>query len=111
MTNIKLNFNLKAICAQLVIRLFLYAGPTKKLSFSYYICFSPIYLLCLATDTVRTGLNIRGIDTILRTVGKEHAELKGWLPGPPIAILILAAELMTAFSVLSHFEVEGILLR
>ena len=42
---------------------------------------------------------------------KEHAELKGWFPGPPIALQVLAAELVTPFGVLSHFEVEGIFLK
>ena len=42
---------------------------------------------------------------------KEHAELKSWFPGPPIALQVLAAELVTPFGVLSHFEVEGIFLK
>ena len=72
---------------------------------------SQVYLLALATDTLRAGLNCRGVDTILCAVDKEHAELKGWLPGPPVALIVRATELMTPLRVLSHFEVKGIFLK
>ena len=74
---------------------------------------SPIspYLLCLATDALRTGLYGWRINTLLRTVGVDHAELKGWLPGPPGAVLVLAAELVARLSIFSLFEVEGIFLK
>ena len=74
---------------------------------------SPIcpYLLCLATDALRTWLDGRRINALLRAVGVEHAELKGWLPGPPGAVLVLAAELVTPLGIFSHFEVEGIFLK
>ena len=74
---------------------------------------SPIspYLLCLATDALRTGLDGRRIHTILSAVGVDHAELKSWLPGPPGAFLVLAAELVARLSIFSLFEVEGIFLK
>ena len=74
---------------------------------------SPIcpYLLCLATDALGTGLDSRRINALLRAVGVDHAELEGWLPGPPGAVLVLAAELVARLSIFSLFEVEGILLK
>ena len=74
---------------------------------------SPIcpYLLCLATDALGTGLDSRRIHTLLRAVGVDHAELEGRLPGPPGAVLVLAAELVTPLGIFSHFEVEGIFLK
>ena len=67
-------------------------------------------LLFLAADAFGAGLNSRRIHAYLCAVVEEHAELKGRLPGPPIALLILAAELVTPFGILSHFEVKGIFL-
>ena len=72
---------------------------------------SEVYLLALPTDAVWTGLNCRGVDTLLRAVDKEHAELKGWLSGPPVAFIVLAAKLVTSLRVFSHFEVKGIFLK
>ena len=72
--------------------------------------FDLISLLFLATDAVGAGLNSRRIYACLCAVLKKHAELKGWLPGPPVAILVLATELVTPFGILSHFEVKGIFL-
>ena len=72
--------------------------------------FDLISLLSLATDAVRAGLNGRRIYAILGAVVKKHTELKGRLPGPPVAILVLATELVTPFGILSHFEVKGIFL-
>ena len=74
---------------------------------------SPIcpYLLCLATDALGTGLDSRRINALLCAVGVDHAELKGWLPGPPGAVLVLAAELVARLSIFSLFEVEGIFLK
>ena len=69
-----------------------------------------ISLLSLATDAVGAGLNGRRIYANLGAVVEKHAELKGWLPGPPVAILVLATELVTPFGILSHFEVKGIFL-
>ena len=73
--------------------------------------FDLISLLFLATDAVGAGLNSRRIYAYLCAVVKEHAELKGRLPGPPIALLVFAAELVTPFGIFSHFEVDGIFLR
>ena len=67
-------------------------------------------LLFLATDAVGAGLNSRRIYANLGAVVEKHAELKGRLPGPPIAILVLATELVTPFGILSDFEVKGIFL-
>ena len=67
-------------------------------------------LLFLATDAVGAGLNGRRIYANLGAVVKKHTELKGRLPGPPVAILVLATELVTPFGILSHFEVKGIFL-
>jgi len=64
----------------------------------------------LATDAVGAGLNGRRIYANLGAVVKKHTELEGWLPGPPVAILVLATELVTPFGILSHFEVKGIFL-
>ena len=74
---------------------------------------SPIcpYLLCLTTDALRTGLDSRRIHTLLRAGGVEHAELVGRLPGPPGAVLVLCAELVTTLRILSCFEVDGIFLK
>ena len=69
------------------------------------------YLHLLSTDAVRAGLNSRWVDAIICAVDKEHAELKGWLPGPPIALISLATKLVTPFGIFSHFEVDGIFLR
>ena len=69
-----------------------------------------ISLLFLATDAVGAGLNGRRIYANLGAVVKKHTELKGRLPGPPVAILVLATELVTSFGILSHFEVKGIFL-
>ena len=70
-----------------------------------------ISLLSLATDAVRAGLNGRRIYANLGAVVKKHTELKGRLPGPPIALLVFAAELVTPFGIFSHFEIKGIFLR
>ena len=50
-------------------------------------------------------------DTGLCAIDKEHAELKVWLPGPPVALFVLAAELVTPLGILSFFEVNGIFLK
>ena len=63
------------------------------------------YLLCLATDALRTGFNGRRINALLCAVGVDHAELKGWLPGPPGTVLILAAELVARLCIFGFFEV------
>ena len=68
------------------------------------------HLHLLSTDAVRARLNSRWIDAIICAVDKEHAELKNWLPWPPIALVILATKLVTPFGILSHFEVNGIFL-
>ena len=70
-----------------------------------------LHLPLFSTDALRAWLNCRGVDAYFSAIGKEHAELKGWLPWPPIAFLILATELMTPFRILSYFEVEGIFLK
>ena len=69
------------------------------------------YLLLFSADAIRTGLNRRWIHTLFSAVGKEDAEFKGWLPGPPVALLILATELVTSLRILGHFEIKGILLK
>ena len=69
-----------------------------------------ISLLALATDAVRAGFDSGRIYANLGAVVEKHTELKGWLPGPPIAILVLATKLVTPFGILSHFEVKGIFL-
>ena len=69
-----------------------------------------ISLLFLPTNAVGAGLNGRRIYANLGAVVKKHTELKGRLPGPPVAILVLATELVTPFGILSHFEVKGIFL-
>ena len=48
--------------------------------------------------------------TVLSAVVEHDAEVLASLPGPPVALLVLATELVTPFSVLSHFEVKGIFL-
>ena len=68
------------------------------------------YLLCLATDALGTGLDSRRINTLLCAVGVDHAEFMDWLPGPPGAVLVLCAELVTALRIFSCFEVDGIFL-
>ena len=72
---------------------------------------SSSHLLCLATDAIRTGLNSWGINTLLSAVSVDHAEFMGWLPRPPGALLVRAAELVTSLGVFGHFEVEGIFLK
>jgi len=69
----------------------------------------PGWTFSLATDAVWAGLDSWRIYT-LGAVVEKHTELKGWLPGPPIAILVLGTELVTPFGILSHFEVKGIFL-
>ena len=69
-----------------------------------------ISLLSLAADAVGAGLDSGRIYANLGAVVKKHTELKGRLPGPPVAILVLATELVTPFGILSHFEVKGIFL-
>ena len=64
-----------------------------------------------ATDALWTRFNCGRFNTLLGAVGKEHAELKCWLPRPPVAFIILETELVTVYIVLSHSEVNGVLLR
>ena len=47
----------------------------------------------------------------LCAIDKEHAERKVWLPGPPVALVVIAAELVTPLGVLGVFEVNGIFLK
>ena len=68
------------------------------------------YLHLLSTDAVRAGLNSRWVDAIICAIDEEHAQLKGWLPWPPIALISLAAKLVTPFCIFSRFEVNGIFL-
>jgi len=70
----------------------------------------PSWTFALATDAVRAGFDSGRIYANLGAVVEKHTELKGWLPGPPIAILVLATKLVTPFCILSHFEVKGIFL-
>ena len=77
----------------------------------YTLCLCSICLLLFATDALWTRFNCWRLHTLLCAVGKEHAELKGWLPRPPVAFIILETELVTAYIVLSHFEVNGVLLK
>ena len=65
----------------------------------------------LATNTFGAWLNVWWIDICLCAIDKEHAELKVWLPGPPVAFLVLGAELVTPLGVTSLFEVDGIFLK
>ena len=82
--------------------------PTTK---AWILCAAPTYLLLFSTDAIRTGLNHGWIYTPFSAVCKEDAEFKGWLPWPPVALLILATKLVTSLRILGHFEVQRILLK
>ena len=65
----------------------------------------------MATNALGAWSKEWRVDIGLCAIDKEHAEVKVWLPGPPVALVVLAAELVTPFCVLSVFEVDGIFLK
>ena len=65
----------------------------------------------MATNAFGAWINEWWVDIGLCAIDKEHAELEVWLPGPPVALVVLAAELVTPLGVLGVFEVDGIFLK
>ena len=47
----------------------------------------------------------------LCAVGKEHAQVLCWLPGPPLAVLIFPTNPVAGFSILQSFEIDRIFLK
>ena len=65
----------------------------------------------MATNAAGAWSNEWRVDIGLCAIDKEHAELKVWLPGPPVTLVVIAAELVTPLGVTSLFEVDGIFLK
>ena len=65
----------------------------------------------MATNAAGAWSNEWRVDIGLCAIDKEHAELEVWLPGPPVALVVIAAELVTPLGVTSLFEVDGIFLK
>ena len=65
----------------------------------------------MATNAFGAWVKEWRVDTGLCAIDKEHAELKVWLPGPPVTLVVIAAELVTPLGVTSLFEVDGIFLK
>ena len=64
----------------------------------------------MATNAFGAWIKEWRVDTGLCAIDKEHAEVEFWLPGPPVALVILA-ELVTPLGVFGVFEVNRIFLK
>ena len=65
----------------------------------------------MATDAIRARFNCRWINTLFSAVCVQQAEVQFWLPRPPVAFILLSAELVALLNIFGVFEVNGIFLQ